>query len=83
MTRRHPARGHDGADNMAYAAGNPKTKKQLREWLETRKVEIYSPGPFPVKQNGVDFVEGPHYPAPHTWYAKVEIKDGLIVKVIS
>lgn len=29
----------------------------------------------------VEFVEGPHYPEPHRWYAQVEMKDGIVVKV--
>ena len=27
------------------------------------------------------YLEGPHYPEPHKWYAEVEMKDGVIVKV--
>lgn len=65
-----------------YASGNPKTKKLLKEWIAAgRKVEIFSPGPFPAPRNGRGTVEGPHYPAPHTWYAMVEVVDGFIVKV--
>lgn len=32
-------------------------------------------------ENGTDFVEGPHYPAAHTWYAEVTMKDGIVVRV--
>jgi hypothetical protein len=79
-----------------YASGNPKTKKLLKESVaigQALRLEgapsaetgprIFSPGPFPAKENGVDYVEGPHYPKAHTWYAKVEVKDGVIVKVLS
>jgi hypothetical protein len=67
-----------------YARGNPKTKKQLREWVASgREVEIFSPGPFPSPENGRSTVEGPHYPKPHRWYAKVQVEKGLIVKVVS
>jgi hypothetical protein len=38
---------------------------------------------FPATTEGVAFLEGPHYPAPHTWYAKVQLKNGLVVKVMS
>jgi hypothetical protein len=31
--------------------------------------------------NGTETVEGPHYPKPHTWYAKVTMKNGVVVKV--
>lgn len=33
--------------------------------------------------DGIAFLEGPHYPRPHTWYAKVQVKDGVVVKVLS
>lgn len=33
--------------------------------------------------DGEAFLEGPHYPRPHTWYAKVQVKDGVVVKVLS
>ena len=45
------------------------------------KVGLYAPGIGMPKQNGTEYVEGPHYPQPHTWYAEVEMKDGIVVKV--
>lgn len=71
-----------------YASQNPKTKKALREAVEHGKnggeyPEVFSPGPFPAPTNGRTSVEGPHYPAAHTWYAQVEVTDGKITKVIS
>jgi len=69
---------------MAYAMTNFKTKKALKEAVKNgERVAIFSPGPFPVKQNGIEVLEGPHYPQPHTWYAEVEVKDGIVVKVRS
>jgi ABC-type taurine transport system substrate-binding protein len=46
-----------------------------------RPVETFQPGPFPAKTNGTVCLEGPHYPAPHTWYATAEIKDGIVLSV--
>lgn len=71
-----------------YVDGNPKTKKALKERVAEgtangTQPRVFSPGPFPAKQNGEEFVEGPHYPAAHTWYAKVLVEDGRIVKVLS
>lgn len=67
---------------MAYASGNPKTKKALREAVERgEEVRIFSPGPFPAKENGTDTVEGPQYPQAHRWYASVEVRNGVIVRV--
>lgn len=65
-----------------YCDTNFKTKKALKEAVASGKeVTIYSPGPFPAPTNGETSVEGPHYPKPHTWYARVTLKDGVIVKV--
>lgn len=65
-----------------YTSINFKTKKELKEAVAAGKtVTIYAPGMGEPKINGRDFVEGPHYPAPHRWYAEVEMKDGKVVKV--
>lgn len=66
-----------------YVEPNFKTKKALKEAVaKGERVTVFSPGLGTPKQNGSECVEGPHHPAPHTWYAKVEIKDGLVVKVL-
>ena len=76
-----------------YATGNPTTKRALRERIaRARAYEadpigapratypgIWSPGPFPAPENGRATVEGPHFPAPHRWYATVTVRNGLIV----
>jgi hypothetical protein len=68
---------------MAYAGGNPKTKKQLKEWISSgKRVGIFSSGPFGCTMNGTDTIEGPQYPAPHKWYARVEVVNGYITKVL-
>lgn len=66
-----------------YTHRNFKSKKALKEAVANgEKVSIYSPGPLgEPKLNGIEFVEGPHYPRPHTWYATVWMKDGYIIKV--
>ena len=68
---------------MAYTVQNFKTKKALKEALaEGKRIEVYQPGPFgPDVQDGTAFLEGPHYPEPHSWYAKAIVKDGYIVNV--
>ena len=67
-----------------YAVGNPKTKKELRARIASGEhVRAFQPGPFDGTSNGTDVIEGPHYPKPHRWYARVEICDGIIVKVLS
>lgn len=66
-----------------YTKINFKTKKALKAALAAgEKIEIFSPGGiFPAVQNGREHLEGPHYPAPHTWYAQVEMKDGFVVSI--
>lgn len=65
-----------------YTDTNFKTKKALKEAVEQGKeIRIFAPGIGTPKQNGTEYVEGPHYPEPHRWYAQVQMKDGLVVKV--
>lgn len=67
-----------------YTTINFKTKKALKEAVAAgRAVEVYQPGPFggSAPTEGECLVEGPHYPEPHKWYARVTLKDGKIVKV--
>jgi hypothetical protein len=66
-----------------YTTKNFKTKKALKDAVAAgQDVGVYNPGlGGPPPNDGTVFLEGPHYPAPHTWYAKAELKDGRIVKV--
>lgn len=65
-----------------YTDVNFKTKKALKDAVAAgQKIGIYAPGLGTPKTNGTEFVEGPHYPAAHSWYAQVEMKGGIIVKV--
>lgn len=65
-----------------YAVINFKTKKELKEAVkEGRQIGVFQAGPFPATQNGTVCIEGPHYPAMHTFYASAVIKDGIIQSV--
>lgn len=67
---------------MAYVSPNVKTKKGLKLLLETGKaVEVFQPGLGSVPSDGTIALEGPHYPAPHTWYATGTMVGGKLVKV--
>ena len=67
-----------------YVQPNFKTKKMLKEAItKDQSVEVFSPGPFPPTGDGIEFIEGPHYPEPHRWYARVEVLNGLVIKVLS
>lgn len=67
-----------------YTTINFKSKKQLKDALAAgRQVGYYQPGPFGGNEprDGRVALEGPHYPAAHTWYATAEVRDGFIVNV--
>lgn len=67
-----------------YTTINFKTKKALKEAIKNgEKVGIFQPGPFSSNEpkNGTIYIEGPHYPEPHSWYAEATLKDGYIIKV--
>ena len=67
---------------MAYVDPNFKTKKALKEAVANGdRVTVFSPGPFGCKSDGTEYVEGPHYPAPHSWYAQVTVEAGRVIKV--
>jgi hypothetical protein len=67
---------------IMYASVNFKSKKAFREAVAAgKRITIYAPGMGSPVDNGRDFVEGPWFPEPHKWYAQVEMKDGVVVKV--
>ena len=81
---------------MSYTVINFKTKKALKEAVKkyndavlnddnvrSGHVFCYNPGLGPDLSNftGKICLEGPHYPAAHTWYAEAELKDGIVIKV--
>ena len=67
-----------------YCQPNFKTKKALREAVTSgRLVTAFQPGGiFPSQTDGEVSIEGPQYPEPHRWYARVELEDGAIVKIL-
>lgn len=67
-----------------YTTTNFKTKKALKEAIAAgQKVRLFAPGLGEPVTTGVETVEGPHFPEPHRWYARVEVTDGLVTKVLS
>lgn len=68
---------------MTYVSPNYKTKKELKEAVERgNRVIIFEPISGLVPNDGVVSVSGPHAPLPHTWDARVSVKDGYVVKVV-
>ena len=72
---------------MAYVSPNFKTKKALKEAIQNGKVVyVYQPGGlFPLSPDhgpAEHTIEGPHYPEPHRWYARVSVdENNQVVKV--
>lgn len=68
-----------------YTSKNFKSKKALKSALAAGDtVRYFQPGPFGGNepQSGIITLEGPHYPAPHTWYARAKVENGVIVKLV-
>lgn len=67
---------------MAYARGNPKTKKELKAMVDAGLVYVFNPsGMFPDPKGCTEVIEMPHNPKPHRYYASVSINaDGYIIK---
>lgn len=67
---------------MTYVNPNFKTKKELKEAIkEGGVIDVFEPGLGNVPLNGRVFLEGPHYPEPHKWYAEGKMQDGKLVSV--
>lgn len=68
---------------MAYTDINFKTKKELKQAvLDGKQITVYQPGGmFPCPTNGRVYLEGPHFPKSHTWYAEATLVNGLVTKV--
>lgn len=63
-----------------YTERNFKTKKEFKEAVARgEKVRLFAPGLGSPKQNGREYVMGPH--GVHKWYAQVEMKDGIVQSV--
>ena len=71
-----------------YTRRNFRTKAALRLAVEMglSGVEIYNPGEeftgIAAPANGIAYIDGPHAPEPHRWYARVEVLDGRVVRVL-
>ena len=67
---------------MSYVSPNFPNIKKLREALKAgESVEVFNPGLGTIPENGTVYLEGPHYPRPHTWYAEGKMENGKLVKV--
>lgn len=62
---------------------SPHSEVSLNDVLKIYPVKCYNPGLGADLSNytGTVYLEGPHYPKPHTWYASGEMINGVLVKV--
>jgi len=69
---------------MSYTETNFKSKKALKDALkEGKKVRCFNPvlGGDLSQFTGIVYLEGPHYPQPHTWYGEATLENGIITKI--
>ena len=69
---------------LTYTVHNYRTKKAVKEAVNAgQSVSVFQPGPFAGEgqTDGTVYLEGPHYPEPHKWYATATVKDGVIVSI--
>ena len=64
-----------------YTTENYASKAALKRAVAAgEKVTTWQPGGmFPAATEGQIYLEGPHYPAPHRWYASARVTGGVIV----
>jgi len=71
---------------MAYTSRNFRSKADLKRALANGdKITVFQPNAMfasaETPQNGTVYLEGPHYPAPHKWYAQGTVQNGHLVKI--
>ena len=68
-----------------YCTTNYTTKKALKAAVDNgKRVSVMSSRSRCLGlgvRNGTYWLEGPHYPRPHTWYAQATLVDGYVTKV--
>ena len=64
-----------------YTVTNFSSKAALKRAVaDGEQVQTWQPGGmFAPTTDGQIALEGPHYPAPHSWYASARVVDGVIV----
>lgn len=69
---------------MSYTEINFKSKKELKQAVAAgEQIRCFQPGLGPDLSNftGKVYLEGPHYPKPHSWYATAILVDGVVKSV--
>jgi hypothetical protein len=69
---------------MSYTEKNFKSKKELKDAVNAgEKIRCFQPvlGPDLTNFTGKVYLEGPHYPKPHKWYATATLVNGVVKTV--
>ena len=67
---------------MAYTRVNYKTKKALKEAMQSGiTVKLQHKYVGENTWDGTEWLEGPHYPEAHTWWAQVQVKNGSVISI--
>ncbi len=70
---------------MSYVSPNFKTKKALKDALKAgQTVTVFQPNAMfgdGSAKDGTVYLEGPHYPEPHKWYAEGYVEGGVLKRV--
>jgi len=69
-----------------YVSPNFKSKKALKEAIASgAPIRVFQPNGdltgVRAPTNGRVFLEGPHYPEPHKWYAEGTMLNGKLIKI--
>ena len=72
---------------MAYVNCNPKSTAELkRRFAAGEELQVFQPGGlFPLAvgpEGGKVYLEGPHYPKPHSWYCAAMVDANHIITEI-
>jgi hypothetical protein len=68
-----------------YTDKNFKTKKALKDAIKAgERVTYFQPGLFAGDEplDGTIYLEGPHYPEAHTWYAQAIVQNGVVIRIV-
>jgi hypothetical protein len=72
-----------------YATINFKNKKSLKEAIAKGMTvgifqfnDMFSNPKANPDYSGIATIEGPYYPAPHSWYSTVTLDKGKIIKAV-
>lgn len=76
-----PSKGNVGA--LGLTVGTVVLHKEFPNGEPDRITFFQHNNMFGIKptNNGVETIEGPHNPKPHTWYARCTVVDGEVVKI--